>query len=165
MKQLFILTSVIALFLFSACNNTEKETEEQNEETISEMQTKVNEFASFTLTADMSKISEKEKQMLPFLFEAANIMNEIFWIQAYGDKDLLIANLKDEATKEFAEINYGPWERLKGNEPFIDGIDAKPLGSNFYPYDMSKEEFENTKYYEVVTTWSEVLYVSFTKLS
>ena len=142
MKQIFILTSLIALFLFSACNNMEKENNGQNEEPISEMQKKVNEFASFTLTADMSKLSEKEKQMLPFLFEVAKIMNEIFWIQAYGEKDSLMASITDEATRKFAMINYGPWERLKNNEPFISTYSIKPVGSNFYPHDMTKEEFE-----------------------
>jgi len=142
MKQLFILTSVIALFSLYACNDAVKETEEQNEEAISEMQKKVNEFASFTLTADISKLTEKEKQMLPFLFKAAKIMDEIFWIQAYGEKDSLMAAITDEAAKEFALINYGPWERLKNNKAFIGGIDTKPQGSNFYPHDMSKEEFE-----------------------
>ncbi|RLD85346.1 MAG: Zn-dependent hydrolase [Bacteroidetes bacterium] len=143
MKQLFILTSLIALFVFSSCNNQEKENNEQNEESISEMQKKVNEFASFTLTADLSKLSEKEKQMLPILFEVAKIMDEIFWIQAYGEKDSLMAGINDEAAKAFAMINYGPWERLKNNEPFISNFSAKPQGSNFYPHDMTKEEFEN----------------------
>jgi len=142
MKKIFILTSLISLFVFSTCNQKEKEDDEQKEEIISEMQKKVNEFASFTLTSDISKLSEKEKQMLPFLFEAAGIMNEIFWIEAYGDKKALMAGITDEATKQFAMINYGPWERLKSNEPFVDGVGAKPLGSNFYPQDMTKEEFE-----------------------
>ncbi|MEN8121118.1 MAG: Zn-dependent hydrolase [Bacteroidota bacterium] len=142
MKKLFILTSLVGLFIFSACESSEKENDESTEEMISEMQKKVNEFAIFTLTADLSKLSEKEKEMLPFLFEAAKIMEEIYWIQAYGEKDSLMAGITDEAAKQFAAINYGPWERLKGNEPFLSNFGAKPLGSNFYPHDMSKEEFD-----------------------
>jgi hypothetical protein len=45
--------------------------------------------------------------------------------------------------KRFAEINYGPWDRLRENEPFIEGVGSKPTGANFYPEDMTKEEFEN----------------------
>ncbi|OQY00359.1 MAG: Zn-dependent hydrolase [Bacteroidetes bacterium 4572_117] len=142
MKQLVALSILFTLFVFGACNGSKNENNEQKEELVSEMQKKVDEFASFTLTTDLSKLSEKEKQMLPFLFEAADIMNEIFWIQAYGGKDTLMAGITDEATKKFAEINYGPWERLKDNEPFVSGIETKPLGSNFYPHDMTKEEFE-----------------------
>jgi hypothetical protein len=37
---------------------------------------------------------------------------------------------------------FGPFDRLEHDEPFI-GTDKKPLGANFYPEDMTKEEFEN----------------------
>ncbi|MFW5823287.1 MAG: dipeptidyl-peptidase 3 family protein, partial [Tangfeifania sp.] len=105
-------------------------------------QKKVEEYAPFKLTTDLSVLTEKEKQMLPFLFEAANIMDEIFWMEAFGDKDKLFNNDPDKYTRKFLEINYGPWERLKNNEPFLPGYGEKPAGANFYPEDMTKEEFE-----------------------
>ena len=43
--------------------------------------------------------------------------------------------------KEFVEINYGPWDRLKADKPFVKGVGEKPAGANFYPVDMTKEEF------------------------
>ena len=49
----------------------------------------------------------------------------------------------DEYTKKFLKINYGPWERLNDNEPFIKNFGAKPAGANFYPADMTKAEFES----------------------
>ncbi|MEE2826189.1 MAG: Zn-dependent hydrolase, partial [Planctomycetota bacterium] len=42
---------------------------------------------------------------------------------------------------EFAEINYGPWNRLDGNKPFVDGFQSKPAGANLYPADLTVEEF------------------------
>src|SRR5690606_36510321 len=42
----------------------------------------------------------------------------------------------------FAEINYGPWDRLEENAPFLEGVGPKPEGSNFYPPDLTKAEFE-----------------------
>ncbi|HDR51477.1 MAG TPA: Zn-dependent hydrolase, partial [Mariniphaga anaerophila] len=107
-----------------------------------EIQQKVEEFATFRLTTDLSILSEKEKQMLPHLLEAAQIMDDIFWTQAYGDKKELFTEDLDDYTKKFLKINYGPWERLKNNEPFIEGVGTKPSGANFYPSDMTKEEFE-----------------------
>ncbi len=143
MKKTLIFSALFALFAFAACNNHPKEQkEEAKQETLSEMQKKVNEFAHFTLTADVSGLTEKEKQMLPLLFEAAKIMDDIFWVEAFGNKDSLLASISDEATKQFALINYGPWERLNDNKPFISSYGTKPAGSNFYPHDMSKEEFE-----------------------
>ncbi len=108
----------------------------------SEMQKKVDEFVKVDLTTNINHLSENEKAMLPLLFEAARIMDEIFWQQAFGNKDELFVTLNDDATREFVAINYGPWERLKDNKPFIPKFGEKPLGANFYPADMTREEFE-----------------------
>ena len=48
----------------------------------------------------------------------------------------------DPAVRSFVELNYGPWDRLDGNAPFVPGFGAKPPGAGFYPVDMTKEEFE-----------------------
>ncbi|HLN53280.1 MAG TPA: hypothetical protein VK212_06185 [Lentimicrobium sp.] len=99
-------------------------------------------YAPVKLTADISHLSAKEKQIIPLLLDAAAIMDEIFWQQTLGDKDDFLAAIKDETVRKFAEINYGPWDRLNGNKPFIEGIGEKPIGANFYPVDMTNEEFE-----------------------
>jgi hypothetical protein len=109
---------------------------------MSEMQKKVNEYAVVKLTTDMSKLTEKEKQMLPVLLEVAQIMDDIFWEQTWGNKAALLDTIKDPFAKQFAAINYGPWDRLDENKAFISGIGEKPKGANFYPVDMTKEEFE-----------------------
>ena len=99
-------------------------------------------FAPFTLTSDISHLTANEKQILSILFDVADIMDELFWLQAMGAKDPFLARIQDETTKEFAMINYGPWDRLDGNKSFIAEIGEKPEGANFYPVDMTKEEFE-----------------------
>lgn len=98
-------------------------------------------YASVRLTTDVNRLSEREKQMLPLLIDAAREMDTIFWSQSYGDFGLL-ERINDPAIREYARINYGPWDRLEGNEPFVDGVGPKPLGANFYPTDMTKEEFD-----------------------
>jgi hypothetical protein len=100
-------------------------------------------YASVRLTADISHLSEKEKQILPLLFEAAQLMDDIYWQQSLGNKEVFLSRISDESTRKFAEINYGPWDRLNGNNSFIAGIGEKPLGANFYPADMTKEEFDS----------------------
>ena len=79
--------------------------------------------------------------MLGYLFEAAKLMENIYWQEAYGNKEDLYNSITDPVVKEFAKINYGPWERLNNNTPFFDSI-PKPAGANFYPADMTKEEFD-----------------------
>ena len=138
MKQIGFLVLISAFIL--SCNSTSKKSETMAEKT--EIQQKVEEFAPFTLTTDLSVLTEKEKQMLPLLLEAAQIMDDIFWTQAYGNKNELFTDNLDEYTKKFLKINYGPWERLNNNQPFIEGVGPKPAGANFYPADMTKEEFD-----------------------
>lgn len=99
-------------------------------------------YASVNLTADISHLSAKQREMLGILMEAAGIMDGLFWHQAYGDADSLLAGLDSAPMREFAKINYGPWDRLRGNAPFVPGAGPKPRGANFYPPDMSVEEFE-----------------------
>ncbi|MEE9466210.1 MAG: Zn-dependent hydrolase [Candidatus Neomarinimicrobiota bacterium] len=98
-------------------------------------------YTTVKLTADLSHLSDNQRRMIPLLIEAADAMNEVFWIQAYGDKDALMAGIQDPYLKRIIEINYGPWDRLAGNEPFLPGADPKPLGANYYPSDMTVEEF------------------------
>jgi hypothetical protein len=107
------------------------------------MKAKVGEYAIFKLTTDMSKLTEKEKQMIPILIEVAQIMDELYWEQTLPmDKQKFLDAITNENTKAFAMINYGPWERLNNNFPFIAEYGEKPKGANFYPVDMTEEEFE-----------------------
>ncbi len=99
-------------------------------------------YAPVQLTADLSGLTADQKKMLPLLIEASDIMDDLFWQQAYGDRDALLGSIRDDAIRRFAEINYGPWDRLDGDSPFIEGVGDKPPGANFYPADMTKEEFE-----------------------
>ncbi len=103
---------------------------------------KLNDFASFTLAADLSHLTDNEKKMIPLMIQAADIMNELFWLEAYGNKDSLFAKLKSDNAIELAKIHYGPWDRMNGNAPLFDGFGEKFPGANFYPEDMTLDEFE-----------------------
>ena len=109
----------------------------------SAMQALVDQYAVFTLEADLSHLSENDRQVVRLLIEAARPMDGVFWQQAYGDKEAALALAEgDEATRRYIKINYGPWDRLRGDGPFVDGAGEKPAGANFYPADMTTEEFE-----------------------
>ncbi len=137
MKILGLLALITVLI---SCNTTSKKETAMNQN--QEIEKKANEFASFTLTTDLSVLSEKEKQMLPLLFKAADLMDAIYWQEAFGDKSKILLDDLDPYTKKFIKLNYGPWERLNNNEPFIPEYGAKPKGANFYPADLTKAEFK-----------------------
>lgn len=127
------LASALLLCVSSACSSTSGGSSEPHVG---------DNYATFELTADLSGLSASEKRMLPLLIAAAKEMDSIFWKQAYGDRDALLAGIDDPYLRRYAEINYGPWDRLNNNEPFLDGVEAKPMGSGFYPKGTTKEEFE-----------------------
>ena len=99
-------------------------------------------YAPVKLTADLSTLSDAERRMVVHLIRAAEVMDGLFWRVAYGDKRALLDGLADPAQRAFAELNYGPWDRLDGDAPFVAGVGAKPAGAQFYPADLTKEEFE-----------------------
>lgn len=132
----------IALLLFG-CTSEEKQTEENAVNKNDQFDQLLSKYTTVKLTADLSQLSEKQKQMIPLLIEVGEIMDELFWYEAFGDKAVLLDTLKSESAKRFVKINYGPWDRLDGNKPFINGVGEKPAGANYYPKDMTKEEFEN----------------------
>ncbi len=99
-------------------------------------------YATVRLETDLNHLSDKEKAMLVILIEASQVMDELFWYEAYGDKKELLSKVSGN-TRNYVEINYGPWDRLDNMKPFIKGFGPKPLGANFYPQDMTVQEFEN----------------------
>jgi len=99
-------------------------------------------YAPFELNADITHLSENEVKIVGIMFDVARIMDGLFWKQTIGGKDDFLKRIEGENTRRFAKINYGPWDRLNNNKPFIAGIGEKPQGANFYPADMTKEEFE-----------------------
>ncbi len=146
MKYLRFTLMVAALVsLLVSCNSGSKKgtadgKEKMNQDSL--VAEKVKEYREVTLNADLSRLSDNEKKLLPVLIEIAQIMDDLYWDQAFGKQDSLLPLLKNEDYKRLLEINYGPWERLNGNLPFVEGFGEKPKGANFYPENMTKEEFE-----------------------
>ncbi len=153
MKALHFL-SIAALLLLAACQQAEppppaeaidepvKTVREMTAEPAVEQPSRFEIYATVRLTADLSHLSDRQKQMIPLLIDASRIMDDLFWLQAYGDKAPLLASIEDPLIRRFAVINYGPWDRLAADQPFIESAGPKPPGAQFYPPDMSREEFE-----------------------
>ena len=149
MKKYLILT-IAFIFLFGCKQNKNKDEIKQSDikemsayqPAVPDIDKLLSKYTEFTLTTDVSKFTDDEKAMLKHLINVAKVMDKMFWEQAYGKKDELLNKIDDPKLKQYTIINYGPWDRLDGNKPFIKGIGPKPLGANFYPKDMTKEEFE-----------------------
>jgi len=99
-------------------------------------------YARVHLPVDLSRLSNSERTIIPLLIEAAHAMDDAFWIQIYGDPAPLLAMTTDPRIRQYIQLNYGPWDALRDNEPFVAGVGAKPPGANFYPPDMTTQELE-----------------------
>ncbi len=126
---------VILAALLTACNSADKKLTE-------EMKANLVRFKEVTLTTDLSWLSSQEREIVGLLIDAAAVMDDIYWMEAYGDKEELFARVKNEYAKDFIKIHYGPWDRLNNNLPFIPEFGEKFPGAQFYPADMTKKEFE-----------------------
>jgi hypothetical protein len=103
---------------------------------------RMGDYATVKLTADLSGFDDEQKRMIALLVQAADVTNSLYWQQSWGDKDALMKRIPEEDTRRYAEINYGPWDRLHEDQPFVAGVGPRPPGVQFYPADMGKEEFE-----------------------
>ncbi len=144
-KRSLILGSMALVFFSSCSNNSDKQFSQEKDSLKTYVAERLAIYAKVRLSTDIEKLSDNERKVLPLLIRAAEVMDELFWMQTYPQKDSLLAAVEDEKTREFIKINYGPWDRLNDNKPFVKGIGPKPLGSGFYPSDMTRDELEKSE--------------------
>ena len=133
---------LLVTFACMVCTGCKKKAAEAPQQPESPCKAMVEEYAWFDLTSDLvAGLSENEKQLIPIFGRIAEIKDDLFWKQTFGDKTLL-DTISDPYTKEFAMIQYGPWNRLDDNKPFVPGYGAKRPGCCYYPDDITAEEYE-----------------------
>ena len=150
-----VATLVILATTLTACNNDstnattqpsatmENSAKDASPTLIASAKNRLNIYKEVTLSADLSHLSANQKQMLALLIDASKIMDDLFWQQAFSqNKQAFLASIADKKVRRFAEINYGPWDRLNGDTAFLTLSKEKSLGAEFYPTDMTKAEFE-----------------------
>lgn len=149
-----IATTLASVFLLASCSKPSQTSEEQVTEVAPTAQqtllidkSRLSIYHPVDLTSDLSHLSDNQKRMLSLLIDASKIMDDLFWQQAFNqDKSVFLSAIEDKDVRHFAEINYGPWDRLNGDAPFLSGFEEKALGAEFYPHDMTKTEFESANF-------------------
>lgn len=114
-----------------------------------ELAKKIARFSPTVLTADLSQLSRGDRLALTKIIAAAKLLDPLFLRQVWGGNDELKQRLEADKTAvgqqrlNYFLINDGPWSRLDHNEPFVEGVPKeKPPQANYYPDDMTKQEFE-----------------------
>lgn len=152
MKLNYMFLILLLMSLLSACEKNDQVavviSADKSAEAVAESAVEANRpsrfdiYAEVRLSADLSHLSDNQKQMIGLLIDAGKITDEIFWLQVWGDKEELLNSIEDARTRRFALYNYGPWDRLAADQPFIESAGPRPPGARFYPQDMTRAEFE-----------------------
>ena len=145
----YILSSLIFLpVIFIGCEKQSDQTESKEIiPTRSGLKERIAKFAPTELKYDSGNLDEREKVVVEKLYRASKVMDEIFLNQVYSKNYEIRSNLMAQDSEEaklkleLFTMMFGPFDRLEHDAPFI-GTEKKPLGANFYPEDMTKEEFE-----------------------
>jgi hypothetical protein len=119
----------------------------ENIETVKQQMAKL---ARVKITYDPSSLNDNEKKALLLMVKAAQLMDRIFIRQVYNKNGPIMKALSKKKKENrdylvlwrYFNINFGPFDRLAAHKPFINLDKEKPKGANFYPPDMTKEEFE-----------------------
>jgi peptidase M49-like protein len=133
----------------AATDNTAPQQEQQGEDLriVPDVEKRLAQFAPVRFTADVSSLTDEDRQVLAKLVEAGKLMNEIFLRQAWTGNPELRQRLQAyngehaDAARQYFDINFGPWDRLAERQPFI-GDKPHPPGAGYYPEDIKKEDFE-----------------------
>jgi len=138
--RLILITLFPVILISFACQQGEKQE--------GKMEEKIAEFARTDIKYDPSLLDDNQKIVVEKLYRASKLIDELFLEQAYSKnfeiRDSLRAGTDPEAALklEYFNIMFGPFDRIDDNAPFI-GSTPRPEGANFYPEDMTKEEFNN----------------------
>src|SRR5216683_1820030 len=116
---------------------------------LSQLQKMTARFAPTPLRVDTSKLSSGDRQALVKLIEAGRIMDDVFMVQHWSGNPALYSRLQKDKTPlgrarlQYFWLNKGPWSFLDDFKVFLPGVPAeKPKGANFYPEDITRQEFE-----------------------
>lgn len=117
--------------------------EESRAMTQAEIRKSLEAFAAVPLRFDPATLSTEEREVLKRLVKAARLMDEVFLRQVWSGNVALRESLGKGDPDRFRlfQINFGPFDRLNENRPFATS-ESKPLGANFYPADLGKDEVE-----------------------
>jgi hypothetical protein len=108
---------------------------------------KIRRFAPTFMTDNISRLTPNDRKALMKIIAAARLYDRLYLRQIWSGNEALLKKLQADKTAAGRErlhyfmINKGPWSQLDGNEPFIEGVPSRPAHANFYPDDITKEEF------------------------
>ncbi|MGH7560206.1 MAG: dipeptidyl-peptidase 3 family protein [Gemmatimonadales bacterium] len=107
------------------------------------LETRLARYTEVALEADTAVLTSAERRMVPLLVEASKAMDDAYWLEMYPARDSLLAAVRDSTARRLIVINFGPWDRLDGDAPFIEGVPPRPPGAGYYPAGADRTALES----------------------
>ena len=100
----------------------------------------LHEYARAPVSISIDSLPDTQQTVVKHLINAAVLIDELYWYEIYGDKDVFMGGIEHLQIAQLASIQYGPWDRFADNHLFVDYARQRPPGANFYPLNMTREE-------------------------
>lgn len=146
MKMIILL--ILTALLCGACQEYQPVITDMDSIDISHVEKQLAKFKPVEIGYDSTQLSEGDRKALLKLVAAGKMMDEIFLRQVFHKNVAIREALRRSSHPnaptllEFFNLNFGPFDRLDGDKPFMNLEESKPPGANYYPVDASREELE-----------------------
>jgi hypothetical protein len=139
----FVVLTALAMNVFA---NQQRRVDLKLDEA-AELDKNIRRFAPTVMNANLASLSPNDRQALQKIIAAAKLYNPLYQRQIWSGNEPLLKQLETDTTPlgrlrlHYFKINQGPWSQLDENEPFLANVPKRPPYANFYPADITKEEF------------------------
>ena len=156
----FLLSAAVAIFAAAAFPQSP-----QKPVIATDIAARLAKFKPIKIPFDSSHLTDREKQMVAKLVDAAGLLDCIYWRQSDPDGLKLYLSLanstnpQDQTLRELLKIDGGRFDQIDDDKPFV-GTDPAPPGRGFYlPHEtranleqqISRGRFERSAVYSPYT--------------
>jgi len=154
LRSIAPLIGIIGLAALSGCGGPAEQpaaSEQAASPYPAKLEQTIKQMPATAIDYDHSLLDDNQRQVVDKLIEASRAIDEIFFRQVSEQNPRWRAAVGQDAQNKvpyaadaftWLRVNYGPWDRLDKNEPFLPKIGPKPKGAAFYPDDMTIEELD-----------------------
>src|SRR5690606_5846413 len=117
MQSIPVLSRLLPLLVLLACGSPAEAPEPDSlgvDKAKRDARVRPSIYVPVQLTADLSALSQEDRQMLPLLFDAARITDTLYWLEGCGAPDSIPMRHPHADLRNLFRMNYGTWDRLNG---------------------------------------------------
>jgi hypothetical protein len=147
-NRLVVFVTATALVMNVFASQSKRAAQGSSSEATS-LNEKIRRFAPTPLGSNTAQLSPGDRKALQKIIAAAKYYDALYLRQIWSGNEAVLKKLEADKSPlgrlrlHYFTINKGPWSQLDDNEPFIEGVPRRPPQANFYPADITKDEFNS----------------------